>query len=53
MKYKVYIQDNFVSEVEALDTDDAIRVVLSKIYNGDIVYDKSESMNLKLEPVNE
>jgi len=53
MKYNVYIQDNFVSKIEAQDTDDAIRLVLSKIHSGDIVYDESVSMDLKLEPINE
>lgn len=53
MRYNLYIQNEFVSEIEAQDTDDAIKVVLAKIYSGDIVYDKSVSMDLKLEPINE
>lgn len=53
MRYKVYIQNNMVSEIEADDTDDALRLVSSKISNNEIVYDVSQPMNLKLEPIHE
>ena len=53
MRYKVYIQNNMVSEIEANDTDDALRLISSKISNNEIVYDASQPMNLKLEPIHE
>lgn len=53
MKYKVYIQDNFVIEIDAADTDDALNIVATQITNGEISYNILQPMNLRLEPVHE
>lgn len=53
MKYKVYIQDNLVTEIEANDTDDALRSISSRISKNEFVYDSTQPVNLRLEPIDE
>lgn len=53
MKYNVYVQDNLVMEIEADDTDDALRLVSSKISSQEIVYDTSKPISIKLQPKTE
>lgn len=53
-KYKVYIQDNFVGEIEADNTGQALAVVAKKLEKKEFVSpNENISPNVRVEPVNE
>lgn len=52
MKYKVYIQDNYVKTIEANNTGEALAKVTTELKNGTITFDETETHSIRLEPDN-
>lgn len=54
MKFNVYIQDNFVGQIDADNTGDALATVAEKIKQKEfLVENENESPNVKVEPFND
>jgi hypothetical protein len=50
MRYKIYIQDNYIETLEASSTGEILKIVGQKIKNQEITYDNTQPINLKIEP---
>jgi len=50
MKYKVYIQDNYIETLDATNTGEVLQIVSQKIKNQEITYNNNQPINLRIEP---
>lgn len=50
MKYKIYVQNNYIETLEATNTGEILQIVGQKIKNQEINYDNNQPINLRIEP---
>lgn len=53
MKYKVYIQNNYLKTIEANNTGEALSKVTVELENGTITFDETQPRSIRLEPDDE